>query len=198
MRYRAILTTILLAACRGQGGGRAAIPAPVAPAAEPEQLQADVQFMQDMVAHHAQALAMTVLVPARTGREDIRIIAQRIDRSQNDEIARMRRWLQNRGAKVPEITLPHAQHATRTGPLMPGMLTPDEMMQLESASGSEFDRLFLRYMIRHHEGALIMVAELFRRHGAGRDPELFRFASDVDADQRAEIRRLQTIQRNLQ
>ena len=146
----------------------------------------DVRFMQGMIGHHAQALEMTALLPSRTTREDMRLLARRIELSQADEIAMMQRWLKARGETVPDL---HA-HQAHGSVLMPGMLTPEEMRRLEAATGAEFDRLFLEFMIRHHDGALIMVRELFSTEGAGQEPEMFAFASDVDADQRIEIDRM--------
>jgi uncharacterized protein (DUF305 family) len=147
---------------------------------------ADVRFMQGMIGHHAQALEMTALVASRSSREDMRLLGQRIALSQADEIAAMRQWLQAWGQALPD---PHAHHAPGA-PLMPGMLTDEEMRQLEEARDEGFDRLFLEYMIRHHEGALVMVEQLFSSAGAANEPEVFAFASDVDADQRMEIERM--------
>ena len=148
--------------------------------------EADVTFMQGMIHHHAQALDMTALVPERTSRDDMRKLAQRIEVSQADEIRMMQRWLEVRGQEAPGL---HAHHAPGA-PLMPGMLTPEEMARLAAAKGTEFDRLFLEGMIRHHGGALTMVHELFATPGAGQESEVFAFASDVDADQRMEIDRM--------
>jgi uncharacterized protein (DUF305 family) len=146
---------------------------------------ADVRFMQGMIGHHAQALEMTALLSSRTNREDMRMLAHRIEISQADEIKMMQRWLEVRGQEPPD---PHAHH--HGGALMPGMLTPEEMGRLAAAKGAEFDRLFLELMIKHHEGALVMVNELFSTPGAGQETEIFSFASDVDADQRMEIDRM--------
>jgi uncharacterized protein (DUF305 family) len=146
---------------------------------------ADVRFMQGMIGHHAQAVEMTALVDARTTREDIRLLARRIDLSQLDEIRMMKDWLTSRGQPLPDE---HAHH--RPGGLMPGMLTADQMSRLAAAKGDAFDRLFLESMIEHHEGALKMVEELFATAGAGQESEIFAFASDVDADQRMEIDRM--------
>lgn len=153
---------------------------------------ADVRFMQGMIAHHGQALVMTDLLKTRTNRPDMRLLAERIDVSQKDEILSMQRWLASRGEEVPSAA---AQHHMAAGhmPLMPGMLTDEELAQLEKSTGAEFDRLFLLYMIRHHEGALKMVADLFATNGAVQEPQLFAFASDVDADQRAEIARMRSL-----
>lgn len=153
---------------------------------------ADVSFMRGMIAHHAQALAMTRLVRARTTAIDVRTLAERIDRSQRDEIELMARWLTARGQPVPDtahLAGGHAEAAHR----MPGMLSPDQMRALEGARGAAFDRIFLELMIQHHEGALTMVRQLLSRPGGGQDPEAFRFASEVDADQRAEIARMRTL-----
>jgi uncharacterized protein (DUF305 family) len=147
--------------------------------------EADVRFMQGMIGHHAQALEMTALLRSRTARDDMKLLARRIDDSQTDEIKMMRRWLDVRGQQVPGE---HAHHAP--GVLMPGMLTAEEMARLAAAQGPAFDRLFLEFMIKHHEGALVMVKELFAASGAGQEPEIFAFASDVDADQRMEIERM--------
>ena len=154
---------------------------------------ADVDFMQRMIGHHAQALAMTALVPARTTRPEIRLIAERIAVSQRDEIALMVRWLANHGEPVPDTTGAHVSH----GAGMAGMLSPAEMERLAALSGAAFDRQFIDSMIRHHQGALTMVAELLGSRGAGQDPAIFSFAADVDADQRAEIARMRALRATL-
>jgi uncharacterized protein (DUF305 family) len=148
--------------------------------------------MEGMIHHHAQALDMTGLVPARSGSADMRMLAQRIEDSQADEIRMMERWLAERGHAVPDA---HA-HEGHTG-TMPGMATAEEMERLARASGGEFDRLFLELMIRHHEGALVMVKDLFSTPGAGQESEIFAFASDVVADQRMEIQRMDAMLREL-
>lgn len=145
---------------------------------------ADVRFMQRMIAHHTQALAMTSLVPTHSQRLDIQTLAERIEVSQRDEIKLMQSWLIGRGEKLP------AADASGAHAMMPGMLTVADLALLSGASGAEFDRLFLQFMVRHHEGALQMVADLFGTTGAAQESEIFRFASDVDADQRAEIARM--------
>ncbi|HTJ22069.1 MAG TPA: DUF305 domain-containing protein [Gemmatimonadaceae bacterium] len=151
--------------------------------------------MQGMIAHHAQAITMAELIPPRTTRRDIQLLGQRIAVSQQDEIALMRHWLEAHHETVPDPR-EHEHHAGMLMPadtLMPGMLTADQMAKLAAAKGDDFDRLFLRGMIQHHGGALQMVARLFASQGAAQDPEVFRFASDVDADQRAEIARMQRL-----
>jgi uncharacterized protein (DUF305 family) len=121
------------------------------------------------------------------------LVAERIEVSQRDEIAWMQSWLERRNENTQSTHAHQHHHGAGDQPLMPGMLTTAEMAQLEKATGAEFDRLFLQYMIRHHEGALAMVADLFATNGAAQEPEIFRFASDVEADQRAEIRRMQAM-----
>lgn len=147
---------------------------------------ADVAFMQGMIGHHAQAVEMTDLLVERSTDEDMKKLGLRISVSQKDEMNMMRTWLERRGQEVPDEHAHHMHGAT----LMPGMLTEEEMARLRAAHGVAFDRLFLEYMIQHHDGALIMVHELFATPGAGQESEIFAFASDVDADQRMEIARM--------
>jgi uncharacterized protein (DUF305 family) len=149
---------------------------------------ADVQFMQGMIGHHAQAVEMTDMLATRTESDEMRKLAERIAVSQDDEIKMMQEWLKRRGETLPD---PHAHH--HGGRLMPGMLTAEDMTKLSEARGAAFDRLFLEFMIKHHEGALVMVQELFATPAAGQEPEMFAFANDVDADQRAEIDRMHII-----
>jgi uncharacterized protein (DUF305 family) len=159
----------------------------------------DVEFMQGMIMHHAQAVEMTALIESHTENKDVRRLGARISQSQSDEMKFMRRWLAMRGEPVSPsmagmagMDMPghdmssHHMH-------MPGMLTAKQMDALRKAKGAEFDRLFLSGMIQHHEGALIMVKDLFDTAGAGQDAELFNFATDVDSGQRAEIRIMQTM-----
>ncbi|MCY4599912.1 MAG: DUF305 domain-containing protein [Acidobacteria bacterium] len=148
--------------------------------------EADVNFMQGMVSHHAQALEMTALVAGRSGRDAMRRLAQRIELSQEDEIAMMQEWLRSRGQTVPAMD---AHHAPGWEP-MPGMLTGEEMNRLAAAQAVAFDRLFLELMIKHHRGALTMVENLLDQRGAAQDSQLFAFTSDVTSDQSAEIDRM--------
>ena len=150
--------------------------------------------MQGMIGHHAQALEMTALLASRTASESMRKLALRIDASQADEIKMMQNWLKARGLPVPDEHAHHMQGAM----LMPGMLTPEDMDRLAVSKGAGFDRLFLQFMITHHEGALVMVKELFSTPGAGQESEIFAFASDVDADQRMEIDRMTAMLREFQ
>jgi uncharacterized protein (DUF305 family) len=151
---------------------------------------ADVQFIQGMIGHHGQAVEMTGLLAAHTASEEMRRLGQRIELSQQDEIKMMQHWLEVRGQEGPG---PHAMHM-----MMPGMLAPEEMDRLASARGREFDRLFLEGMIKHHVGALTMVEELFSHEGAAQEPDIFAFASEVDADQRMEIDRMAVMLQELQ
>jgi len=150
---------------------------------------ADVKFMQGMIGHHQQAVEMVALIGARTSRQDMKLLGKRIDLSQTDEIGMMQHWLEARGQDVPG---PHAMHM-HGATLMPGMLSPDEMKQLADATGAEFDRLFLEGMIKHHGGALTMVADLLASPGAAQESEVFAFVSDVEADQRMEIGRMEAM-----
>ncbi|HLL15787.1 MAG TPA: DUF305 domain-containing protein [Pyrinomonadaceae bacterium] len=172
---------------------------PTTRATLPPRSPKDVEFMQGMIMHHAQAVEMTALIESHTENRDVRLLGARISQSQSDEIKFMKRWLEIRGEplsppmhEMPGMNMPghdmssHHMH-------MPGMLTPKQMDALRKAKGAEFDRLFLTGMIQHHNGALTMVKDLFDTAGAGQDAELFNFATDVDGGQRAEIRIMQTM-----
>jgi uncharacterized protein (DUF305 family) len=159
----------------------------------------DVEFMQGMIMHHAQAVEMTALIESHTKNNDLRLLGARISKSQSDEIKFMKRWLEARGEPVsppmpgmPSMDMPGMDMSSHHM-LMPGMLTPKQMDALGKAKGAEFDHLFLTGMIQHHNGALIMVKDLFDTAGAGQDAELFNFATDVDSGQRAEIRIMQNM-----
>src|SRR5215475_1897448 len=151
---------------------------------------ADVQFMQGMITHHAQAVEMTALIESHTENKDLMSLGARISRSQSDEIKFMKRWLASRGQPISQAThdMRHMNMSHESMALMPGMLTSEQMEALRKAKGEEFDHLFLTGMIQHHGGALTMVKDLFDTAGAGQDAELFNFATDVDSGQRAEIR----------
>lgn len=148
--------------------------------------EADVKFMQGMISHHSQAMEMTALVETRTNREPVKLLAQRISLSQDDEMAMMRDWLTERNQSVPAADAHHAHDAE----LMPGMATPEDMARLEAATGPEFDRIFLELMIKHHSGAVEMVETLLDQPGSAQDSVLFAFTSDVTADQTSEIERM--------
>ena len=161
----------------------------------------DVEFMQGMIMHHAQAVEMTALIKDRSENSELRLLGERISHSQSDEINFMKRWLEARGEPVSPgsggsgmsgMSMSSVQPSSDQKPmLMPGMLTPEQMDALRKAKGTEFDRLFLTGMIQHHTGALVMVKDLFDTAGAGQDANLFNFATDVDTGQRAEIRIMQ-------
>ena len=198
------LLCLALAACGGEAGegemrtvqpgapGEATRVLTVEEAASLEHVThtpADVRFMQGMIPHHAQALEMAALISERTDHEGLLLLGRRIEISQRDEIAWMTRWLERRDETAPMMGAGHA-HGLGEGELMPGMLSREEMDALAAARGSGFDRLFLEGMIKHHQGALTMVAELFGSPGGGQETEIFRFAADVDADQDMEILRM--------
>ena len=165
----------------------------------PETSPADVEFMQGMIMHHQQAVEMTALIPSHSENKDVRMLGAKISLSQTDEIKFMERWLRARGEQ-DSMAMPGMPEMDKNGkPMkaMPGMLTPEQMSALRQAKGAEFDRLFLTGMIQHHNGALVMVKDLFDTAGAGQDADLFDFATDVDNTQRAEIRIMQgMLQRN--
>ena len=160
----------------------------------------DVEFMQGMIMHHAQAVEMTDMIADRTENRDIRLLGERISKSQADEMAFMKRWLEARG-QATEMKMAgdssHGSHAHggQQAPRhqMPGMLSPKQMQELKASKGADFDTLFLTGMIQHHEGALVMVKELHDTSGTAQDAELFNFASDVDSGQRAEIKTMQNL-----
>lgn len=155
---------------------------------------ADVKFMQGMIHHHAQAIIMADWAQTHGARPDVKVLAQRIDVAQRDEIAFMQRWLKERGQRVPQPMELQEGMAGMPGmadsELMPGMLTAAQMAALDSARGPQFDRLFLTGMIQHHQGAITMVNQLFGTPGGGQELYVFRFASDVNADQQTEIDRM--------
>lgn len=165
----------------------------------PPSSRKDVEFMQRMIMHHAQAVEMTALIESRTLNKNLRLLGARISQSQSEEMKFMKQWLETRGQPVSPpmpamagMDMPGMDVSSRPM-LMPGMLSPKQMDALKKAQGAEFDRLFLEGMIQHHNGALTMVEDLFDTAGAGQDAELFNFASDVDSGQRAEIRIMQTM-----
>ena len=145
---------------------------------------ADVSFMQGMIMHHSQAVEMTELLRTHSRNKDLQALGKRISISQADEMKYMKQWLEDRGQPA---SMEHGHMKMDSMPLMPGMLTPQQMKALERATGPTFDHLFLTGMIQHHTGALVMVEDLFDTPGAGQDAVLFDFATDVDNTQRAEI-----------
>ena len=169
--------------------------------------QADIDFMYGMIPHHAQALIMSRLAPENNASPSIQILAARIINAQGDEIELMKKWLRDRDQPVPEIHIDglemmvhmddghdghggHGHHDMHDHSDMPGMLSQDQLEQLAAATGTEFDRLFLEFMIEHHKGAIIMVDELFAADGAASDREIFDLASGINAEQETEIERM--------
>ncbi len=192
-RIRAALLAIAaLAAC-----SRATQPL-LTPAAQakadggrPPYTRADVHFMSGMISHHAQAVLMAGWAPTHGAGESVRALAERIVVGQRDEIALMQTWLRDRNETVPDGDASHDVMAGMDhSRLMPGMLTADQLAQLDKARGPEFDRRFLSFMIQHHQGAITMVEQLFGAYGAAQDDNVFKFASDVHVDQITEIERM--------
>lgn len=178
---------VVMAMAASAGAAQQAAPGNVRPA----YTASDVHFMSGMIAHHAQAVLMAGWAPSHGASPAVQALCERIVVGQRDEIVSMQRWLRERHEPVPEpdprgYLMPGMDHPM----LMPGMLTPEQLAQLDGARGSEFDRLFLTFMIQHHRGALAMVRELLDTPGAARDGLLFQFASDVSADQLTEINRM--------
>jgi uncharacterized protein (DUF305 family) len=151
--------------------------------------KADIDFMQGMIMHHTQAVEMTELLKTRTKDPEVMELGKKIDVSQSDEMRWMKQWLSDRGFPISADPMAGMDMKGKdmSMPTMPGMLTAAQMDALRKASGPEFDHLFLTGMIQHHSGALQMVKDLFANPGAGQDPQLFDFASDVDNTQQAEI-----------
>jgi uncharacterized protein (DUF305 family) len=164
---------------------------------------ADVRFMTSMIGHHAQAIVMARMAPTHGASDALQRLTARVVNAQQDEIAIMQQWLRERGQHVPQVdSTGTVTHGTAAGghqhgqhhqhhQQMPGMLTEAQMKQLDAAQGKEFDRLFLTFMIQHHQGAVAMVKELFGSQGAALDDTVFKIASDINVDQTTEIARMQ-------
>lgn len=160
--------------------------------------KADIAFMTGMISHHAQAIVMSKWAPTHGASSSVQTLAARIINAQQDEIRTMQQWLLDRNQPAPDG---HAgmmmngsemsMDGSKGEPLMPGMLTDDQLKQLDAAHGPEFDRLFLTFMIQHHRGAITMVKQLFETYGAAQDELIFKYASDVNVDQTTEIARMQ-------
>ena len=150
--------------------------------------KADIEFMQGMIHHHQQAVIMTEWVPDRTQSTSLRLMAHRIEVSQSDEMALMQRWLKKRGVDPTDHSHMHKA--------MPGMVNSRQLRRLKEAKGIEFDRLFLRYMTQHHQGALTMVQDLVTK-GGGSETEIGQFILHVDSDQSIEIKRMAELAKNL-
>ena len=197
---RAAMAVVAIAAAVSAptGGAAQAVAKSAAAASGAKYTAADVQFMQGMIHHHAQAVIMAAMAPSHGAGKQLSVFCRKVMVSQRDEILLMQTWLKDHGETVPSpSTAPAHNMAGMNMPMedhtvmMPGMLSAEQMATLEKARGVDFDRYFLTYMIQHHEGALTMVATLFNAPGAGQTPEVFGFASGVDADQRGEIERMQ-------
>jgi uncharacterized protein (DUF305 family) len=199
---RAVIASACLALCAAFASGASAQTAAQAPNPihqTPPGLgqfpysDADVEFMSGMIPHHAQAVIMAGWAPTHGARKDVAIFCERIVVGQSDEIVTMQQWLRDRGQPVPDakstrhkMKMDGMEHEM----LMPGMMTDEQMAALDKARGPEFDRLFLEGMIRHHQGAIDMVDKLFKSFGAAQDELIYKFASDVYADQSTEIARM--------
>ncbi len=156
--------------------------------------QADVHFMTGMIGHHGQALVMAGFAPTHGASATVQTLCSRIINAQRDEIATMQHWLRRRGQPAPEVET-HGATLTVHGPAyamhMPGMLSQEQLNELDQARGSEFDRLFLTSMIQHHRGAVTMVHELYATDGAALDGLVFKLSSDIQVDQITEIARME-------
>ena len=166
--------------------GRVLEPEEVDELTAPSHTAADVSFVQAMISHHRQALVMTAMVDERAARDDLSLMADRMTISQVEEISQLTAWLEARGETVPAE---HADHDEA----MPGMLTAEQLAQLESATGEAFDELFLQYMILHHEGAVRMVEDLLTGGDGGQEPQVFQLAQHVESDQQVEISRMRAV-----
>ena len=156
--------------------------------------EADVEFMSGMIPHHAQAVLIAGWAASHGARPDLRTMCERMVVSQRDEIETMRNWLRDRGEPVPAPDATHHRmkmNGMEHDMLMPGMLSAEELAQLDQARNAEWDALFIKAMIRHHQGALKMVDDLYETRGALQDEDLFKFVSDLYADQTAEIERME-------
>lgn len=197
-----LIGVLLLQACAGTRGNTTQTPSPSSALSitELEALyraradsalmrvsDADVQFMTGMISHHAQALVMSAFAPANRAGRQVGTLAARIINAQKDEISFMQQWLLDRGQPIPEVNdMGRPAHTMQ----LPGMLSPEQLEDLEKAKGLEFDRLFLTYMIQHHQGAVAMVHELFATDGAAQDDHTFKLASDIQVDQITEVARM--------
>ena len=196
-----VLAVVVMGASTTATAQQAGGAPPLTPAAQakadsgrPAYTQADVHFMSGMISHHAQAVVMAGWAPSHGAGQSVRALCERIVVGQRDEIAFMQRWLRERHETVPEADpRGHVMAGMDHPMLMPGMLTPEQMAELDQARGTEFDRLFLKFMIQHHQGAITMVEELFGATGAAQDGYVFKFASDVNADQTTEIDRMNSM-----
>lgn len=163
-------------------------PDDVAALEAPGHVDADVTFVRNMLYHHDQAMTMTAMVEQRTTSRDIRLLSGRMAATQEGEIEQLENWLAARDETLRDPAAGEHGHADMDG--MQGMLTDEELARLEAAEGAEFDRLFLELMIKHHEGAIAMVYDLYGS-GGGQESEVDSIARHVDSDQSIEIGRMQ-------
>ena len=208
----AVSLAALMSACASRGpkyimGQQGAIQRARADSLRYPYTKADIDFMSGMIHHHAQAISISRWAPSHQASPAVQRLTARIINAQTDEITIMRTWLGDRNQPMPTVdstgkvtmgAMAHAMPAHDMSsmpgmgsmPSMPGMLTDAQLMELDAARGTEFNRLFLTYMIQHHRGAVTMVRTLFSSSGAGQDETVFKFASDVEVDQSTEIRRM--------
>jgi uncharacterized protein (DUF305 family) len=202
IRIRALTTAALAMALGampaagqvGQQGDEAAIARARADSARLPYVAADIHFMSGMIGHHAQAIVMSRMAATHDASPEVKTLAARIINAQGDEIHLMQTWLRDRRQPVPEAKpgpMKMKMDGMEHDMLMPGMLSEEQMKQLDAARGAEFDKLFLSFMIQHHRGAIAMVKELFATYGAGQDETVFKFATDANVDQDTEIQRME-------
>src|SRR5579872_1428253 len=193
--YLVAAATLLATTAHAQGMGEdAAIARAQRDSARLPWTAADVQFMQGMIHHHAQAIEMCKMAPTHGASPSVQTLCGRIINAQGDEITLMSQWLKDRRQDVPAPTatsMKMVMNGKEMDMLMPGMLTPEQMKQLDAARGQTWDKTFLQGMIQHHRGAVSMVHDLFETQGAGQDEMVFKFASDVNVDQTTEIARME-------
>ena len=182
-------------ATRMTSGGVASAAVPSGPAASSRVINAsEVEFMSGMIPHHAQAVLIAGWAESHGARRDVVALCQRVVVGQRDEIGLMQFWLRERGQEVPPAdatTHKMKMNGMVHEMIMPGMLNAEQLAALDKSRGSDFDRLFLEAMIGHHAGAIEMVNTLFSSPGGGNDDLVYRFGSDVYADQTTEIDRMQ-------
>ncbi|MFN8583307.1 MAG: DUF305 domain-containing protein [Gemmatimonadaceae bacterium] len=206
LRASVALLALATASCgarRAAGSNVATAPRPVdldptararADSARLPYTDADVAFMSGMIHHHAQALVMAAWAPTHGASAQVQTLCERIINAQQDEIRTMQTWLRSRNREAPEPNpagMPMEMDGVRHVMPMPGMLTEEQMSQLNAARGNAFDRLFLSFMIQHHRGAITMVRTLLSQPGAAQDEVVFKFANDVQVDQGTEIARME-------
>jgi uncharacterized protein (DUF305 family) len=178
-----LVATSVQGCASSPGGAPGNAPTPAGPPMQPY-TEADVEFISGMIPHHTQAILISGWAPSHEANPEVRRLTERIVVGQSDDLVLMKQWLSDRGKPIPATGgHDHASH-------MPGMLTAEQMAQLDGAKGTAFDRLFLTFMIQHHEGALLMVNKLFGSSGAANDDFVYKMGSDIHAEQETEIERM--------